>query len=351
MSIDTAKRAQLLHWLQIAIELELAIIPPYLTALLSIKPASNRAAAEIIRSVVMEEMLHMALVANVVSSVGGTVQLTQDSLPPYPFTLNFEGKTFEDRKFPVDLAPFSEATIEIFIKIEQPSQRKLEALGFNKGELKVPALTIGDFYAGIVALLEELDAAAPGALFVGDPTRQIGVDYYWSAGGKPVIVTGMTSAKRALEIVMHQGEGAPASLNDGDVTHFGQPFEVAHYFRFLEVRHGRRYLSTDLPTETPSGPTIEVDYAEAYPILVNAKSANYAAGSQLATLNDSFNRHYTQMLLQLQEALNGNPKVLYTAIMNGMHNLSPIARQMMAMPIDGDAQGRHGCPSFEWQEV
>ena len=54
------------------------------------------------------------------------------------------------------------------------------------------------------------------------------------------------------------------------------------------------------------------------------------------------------MLLQLQEALSGNPKVLYTAIMNGMHNLSPIASQIMALPIEGDAQGRHGCPTFEW---
>jgi hypothetical protein len=31
-----------------------------------------------------------------------------------------------------------------------------------------------------------------------------------------------------------------------------------------------------------------------------------------------------------------------------MHNLTPIARQMMAIPVDGDDQGRHGCPSFEW---
>lgn len=56
------------------------------------------------------------------------------------------------------------------------------------------------------------------------------------------------------------------------------------------------------------------------------------------------------MLLQLEEAMNGNPKVLYTAIMNGMHSLTPIAREMMSTPIEGDAAGRHACPTFEWVE-
>ena len=60
----------LLAWLQTALELELATIPPYLVALLSIQLPGNRASAEIIRSVMMEEMLHLVLVANVLNAVG-----------------------------------------------------------------------------------------------------------------------------------------------------------------------------------------------------------------------------------------------------------------------------------------
>lgn len=62
------------------------------------------------------------------------------------------------------------------------------------------------------------------------------------------------------------------------------------------------------------------------------------------------NSHYFRMLLQLEEPMNCNPKVLYTAIMNGMQNLTPIAREMMSTPIEGDAAERRGCPTFEWVE-
>nr|MCU0322110.1 ferritin-like protein [Chitinophagaceae bacterium] len=53
-TIDSLKK----H-LQVAIELEHSTIPPYLCALYSIKEGTNVAASQIIRSVVIEEMLHM----------------------------------------------------------------------------------------------------------------------------------------------------------------------------------------------------------------------------------------------------------------------------------------------------
>ena len=55
-----------------AIKLELGTIPPYLTALFSIKPGANAAAGAIVRSVVIEEMLHLSLACNMLNAVGGT---------------------------------------------------------------------------------------------------------------------------------------------------------------------------------------------------------------------------------------------------------------------------------------
>src|SRR4051794_4589696 len=101
------QKATLLSWLQTAIELELSTIPPYLVALLSIRNTANREAADLIRGTMIEEMLHLALVANVLNAVGGTVQLGPDNIPSYPLRMNFEGKNFKDRDFPVNLAPFS----------------------------------------------------------------------------------------------------------------------------------------------------------------------------------------------------------------------------------------------------
>ena len=62
----------LMQALQLAIELEHSTIPPYLCALYSIKPGTNVEVAGLIRSVVVEEMLHMALVANIFIAIGGS---------------------------------------------------------------------------------------------------------------------------------------------------------------------------------------------------------------------------------------------------------------------------------------
>ena len=122
---------------------------------------------------------------------------------------------------------------------------------------------------------------------------------------------------------------------------------MAHYYRFKEILCKKRYASTDKPWNDPTGESLEVDYTSVYPIKTNAKSTDYDRNSSLAALNYSFNRQYTQMLLQLEEALNGNPKVLYTAIMNGMHGMSDLGITMMGTPIPGDSQGLHGSPTFE----
>ena len=57
--------------LQFAIGLELTTIPLYLAAEYSIPKGANTAATRVIQSVVIEEMLHMCLAANVLNSIGG----------------------------------------------------------------------------------------------------------------------------------------------------------------------------------------------------------------------------------------------------------------------------------------
>lgn len=67
------KTVENLHfYLKQALRLEHATIPPYLTALYSIKPGKNVDAFHIIRQVAVEEMLHLSLVSNVLNAVGGS---------------------------------------------------------------------------------------------------------------------------------------------------------------------------------------------------------------------------------------------------------------------------------------
>lgn len=329
------------QWLQTALELELAVIPPYLVALLSIELPGNRAPAELIRSVMIEEMLHLALVANVMNAVGARPRLDRRAIPSYPLTLTFEGKPFRDRAFPIDLAPYSEAAIDTFLKIEMP--REIHALNNFAVEIDVPALTVGEFYSKIEDLLSTLDAM--GGLFKPD-SSQIAQDFYWSGGGRIIQVTNLTTARAALDLVITQGEGAPQPTT-AQAAGFGSTMTIGHYYRFLEIAKGRLFKKGDDPTGDPTGDPISVDFAAAYPVKVNATAADYPAGSPLAKLNDDFNRRYTAMLRQLEEAFNGYPKTLYTAIMDSMHELTPLAHDMMKLKT-GDPDGSVGCPTFEW---
>ena len=339
----TDKKAQLSDWLQTALELELATIPPYLVALLSIRPPANRAAAEIIRSVAIEEMLHLALVANVMNAVGAVPRIDKSSVPSFPVHLHFQGAPFADRRFPIDLAPFSKSSIETFLKIEMPHRAAADA-NLLAEKIDVPALTIGDFYRGIVDRLTELDRA--GGLFVGRADLQIGEDFYWSSGGRIVRVVDLASAKEALSIVITQGEGAWPTTFEAFTAAATKPFATSHYHRFSEIYHGCYYRPGDYPDGKPTGDPIALDYGVVLPIRVNAKASDYPAGSLAAELNDAFNREYTLMLRQIADGFHGDPNSLYTATMNGMHEVSSIGRHLMSLQLPGSTE--HACPTFEW---
>ena len=115
---SATKASDLYTHLQGAIELEHSTIPPYLTALYSIKKGANREAAAIIRSVVIEEMLHMTIAANTLNAIGGAPEInTSDFIPGYPGTLPMNIHA----GFKVGLAPLSRDLIStVFMVIEEP---------------------------------------------------------------------------------------------------------------------------------------------------------------------------------------------------------------------------------------
>src|SRR3954453_17455499 len=81
---------------QWAPELEHAPIPPYLCALYSLDAARNPEAAEVVQSVFVEEMLHLALAANLLNAVGGAPVLDAPRLlPGYPRTLPHGDQSFQ----------------------------------------------------------------------------------------------------------------------------------------------------------------------------------------------------------------------------------------------------------------
>ena len=97
--------------LQWAIELEHSTIPPYLCALYSLDAGRNPEATELVSSVLVEEMLHMTLAANLLNAVGGRPRLDNPKmLAGYPCPL-----PHSDRSIEISLCPFGREAIETFL--------------------------------------------------------------------------------------------------------------------------------------------------------------------------------------------------------------------------------------------
>ena len=62
------------YYLKQAMAVEHATLPPYITALYSMKPGTNIEAFHILRAVAVEEMLHLTLAANVFNAEGGDMK-------------------------------------------------------------------------------------------------------------------------------------------------------------------------------------------------------------------------------------------------------------------------------------
>ena len=225
MAIET--REDLQQHLQWAIELEHSTLPPYLTALYSIKDGTNREAIEIIHSVFIEEMLHLTLAANILNAVGGAPNLDYPGImPSYPTFLAHSNEAFQ-----VGLAKFSPEALETFLQIERPGEHD----GLPEDD---NFETIGQFYEAIEEALKRMAAELGEAeLFNGDPARQVTDALYYGGSGRIVAVTDLASALKALEEIVEQGEGLQhQEIWDGDRDMFHpEREEVAHYFRFNEL--------------------------------------------------------------------------------------------------------------------
>ncbi|MET7337312.1 ferritin-like protein [Nonomuraea sp. NPDC005650] len=322
--------------LQWAIELEHATLPPYLCALYSLDPERNPEAVDLVSSVFVEEMLHLALAANLLNAVGGRPRLdTPELLQPHPRPL-----PHGDRSLELSLVPFGPEALDMFLRIEQPSPPGAPAEG-DAYE------TIGQFYAAIEEGLRYLcEQFGEQKVFSGDPARQLTSDHFRHTAGRLVAVDGLASALAALEEIVEQGEGtARGGVWDGDKDVFHpEREEVGHYYRFQELKLGRRYQRGDTPESGPTGEKIWVDLAGVPPMRRNPRLADHAPGSAIRTAQEEFNHTYCTLLNLLERAFNGDAKQLAVAT-GTMYALKGQAQALMRMP---DEDGTTAGPTFEY---
>lgn len=332
--------------LQLALSVELSTVPPYLCALYSIVGRSSDAAMTV-RSVVVEEMLHMAIVGNLMNAIGRQPQLRAEFVPRYPGFIphHAAGGPF------IQLGPLTaELARTVFMEIERPeASRESPAEGDEFH-------TIGQFYKAIEEGFEVCADADP-SLFEPDPPRPQRTDTYFAVGGgKLVEVHDLQGAKEALDQITEQGEGAlypgtplPGQERFGDYNNWGPrvdgsygpivgtSWELSHYRKFQQLADG----------ETPVPPT--------YPMQPNPSAD--ALPEKLRPLSELFDGCYTLLLRSIERTLSSpasDPRYFKVAFPLMQSALPELATLLMRTPLHRDADpllGPTAGPAFLYRRA
>jgi len=243
------RREALIYSLGKAAELEHLIMLQYMFAAFSLKQTvaegltpeqltSVQRWRKTLLSIGEQEMLHLALVQNLLTAVGAAPRLTRPNfpMPAYSYPAGVR----------IELLPFGEAALRHFAFLERPEGMAVDdaegfeavsravALAHDPSDEIVPVLpefeTIGQLYRSIGAGLEHLaERLGPERVFIGPPNAQATEEHFrWE---ELVAVTDLASARRAIDTIVEQGEGALGEWRD---AHFGRLLGILD--EYLEIR-------------------------------------------------------------------------------------------------------------------
>lgn len=251
-------RKELSYLLCQAAEIEHLAMGQYLYAAFSLRsePGPGLSADQLVAverwrrvllSIAAEEMLHWAMVNNLLTAIGSAPYVTRPNYPQrakgYPPSVQFA------------LLPFGEDALRHFVYFERAAGVSVQdAETFDHaGDLPTPMspgelqprpqafLTQGQLYGSLGGALRNLaERLGEDGLFIGPPWAQAATDAFGWTQLTPV--RDLESALTVLEVIVEQGEGA---TEDVEGSHFG---------RFQEVLEEYVALKAEDPTFAPAHP-------------------------------------------------------------------------------------------------
>lgn len=349
-----------LWWLLIeASELEHMIMVQYLYAEISLKDGTaeglteEQAAAverwrKTIRGIAVEEMLHLALVYNLLTAIGGAPTLNRPNFPQ--LSGYFPGR------LQLELMPFGERALKHFLYLERPEGMQLEpAEGFVPSappRLQVEMdeimprgqeyTTVGRLYRGIANGLVDLVAEhGEEGVFIGLPQSQATPErFHWP---QLIAVTDLESALAAVELIVEQGEGARGDWHD------------AHYGRFLGMWEEFQALSAQDPSFDPARPVLPVFTGQPFDIatpqiVVTDPLAERTA--EVAALGYEVVLHLLlRFFTHIGESEEDLTKLINGAIDAMVAVVRPLGIALSHMPIGPDHPGKTAGFAFEMYYV
>lgn len=344
---EIKSREQLFYTLTEAAEIEHNLMCCYLYAAFSLKDAATDGLSpdddaivagwrRAIIGVAVEEMSHLALVANLATAVGCAPHFGR---PNFPIAAGYHPAGVQ-----VKLAPFDPDTLQHFVFLERPDgSAELDGSGFAPVTAYQRSLgaysnlmpsgqdydTVGDLYRAIAYGFRHLAErhGEPG-LFVGDPSAQVGPELLSLPGLIPV--TDLASALRAIDTIVEQGEGASRDV------------ETGHYRRFIAIREAYDALRAARPDFRPARPAAHNPVMRRPP---DPRDKVFIEAKEAATALDLANALYGQMLRLLQQGF-GRPggakekQPFLDAAVDLMFAIVPVAEHLTTLPARSD---NHTC--------
>ncbi len=346
-------REALIYMLCEAAELEHGIMCQYLFAAFSLKQRQDEelTAAELeavtrwrkqISHVATQEMLHLALVHNIMSAIGGAPHLGRVNLPAqashYPAGVQLA------------LLPFGEEALRHFMFLERPEGMDLDdaaglaAVGRAQPVMAthdiVPRLqdfkTVGHLYRSIEEGLARLSAKSGEQwLFIGPPRAQATpASFRWP---ELIPVTDLASARRAVGEILEQGEGPRGH------------WQNAHFGRFVSILDEYQSMVAANPGFNPVRPVIAANVRP-----IEHGDVPLVTDRLTARCMDLFNVAYEILLLAFEryfahtEETGEQLQTLAELTLGLMFNvLKPLGNLITSLPAGPDHPGRTGAPSFE----
>jgi hypothetical protein len=340
---------QLRAHLHQAAQVELSTIPLYLYAAYSIKTQSyyqwnpGVSAFRTIRSVVIEEMLHLCLARNLLIAIGGADDIKffdKDFIPKYP-------------------SPMLHHVPELILRLDRCSPELMKDV-FLPLELPEAAdappeprryHTLGQFYEAIRLGFERLNGEE---LWLHNrPDLQYGfASSYWNedGGGHPIIVTDLDTAKLAMKTIVEQGEGSAPGHSHVQIDLIDKPVpgqtEFSHYAKFRRIARGIDEIGEVWPV--PVNPTVhaidEITGDTRSPVsrLVRFFNASYC---YVLAMIDALYAASSSTIAPGQKSERYAIERKFLAAMGGI--LYPVAALLVTQPL-GD--GTNAAPTFEWYE-
>lgn len=347
-------RSPLIYMLCAAAELEHSLMCEYLFAAFSLKRSVDEGLTPeqltavqrwrtTILGVAKQEMLHLAIASNLLTSIGVSPHLSRPNLPQparhYPSAVRLE------------LLPFGEQALRHFLFLERPEGMDLnDAEGLAAIQNAVPLMgeeeiaphlqefrTVGHLYRSIEAGFRHLaEKMGEQNLFIGPRRSQThGELFGWQELG-PISTT--EEAVRAIEAIVEQGEGPRGDWRN------------AHFGRFLSVLTEYLEMRENTPGLEVTRPVI--------PVLVrlpeSGAEANLITDPDTARVADLCNVAYEvllQLLYRLMSDIDESAEqtgTLATVAVGIMFDvIEPLADILTTMPVGPEHPGCTAGATFE----